>query len=337
MNQQRDSDGVQVYSISPRANDKDKYWKDICEVITYSDLFGFSGVLCFAGKDTMIEPWLVANHVCAKSTKLRPLVATNPIYMHPFTAAKMVVSLYLMHGRRVDINLITGTSLVEQDAFNDLLTHDERYDRLSEYAEVLRSLIFESRPLTYSGKYFKLTNAVLRPRIDKFSMPTFYLAGKSAAAKAIGQALGAIELTMLRPQLQIDLNCSSRGMAIYLGIITRQTEDEAWEVASKRFPPDREGEMMLDFSMKHTDSQWKVGLWKELTAGGLAKAGYWLEPFRSFRADCPYFVGSHENVGKMIENHVKAGVRGFVIDMWPSKEDFQNVRSAFDLANVDIS
>jgi alkanesulfonate monooxygenase len=248
----------------------------------------------------------------------------------------MVVSLYFMYGRQVDINLITGTSSVEQDVFNDLLTHDERYNRLSEYAAVLRSLIFDARPLTYKGKYFELTNAVLRPRINKLSMPTFYLAGKSAAAKATGQALGAIELTMLHPQLQTGLNCTSRGTAIYLGIITRPTEDEAWEVAAKRYPPDREGEMMLDFSMQHTESHWKVGLWKELTSGAPAKTGYWLEPFRTFRADCPYFVGSHANVGKMIEDHVKAGVRGFVIDMWPNKEDFDNVRSAFDLANVDI-
>jgi alkanesulfonate monooxygenase len=325
---------VEVFSISPRTTDEAKYWRDIREIVSLSDEFGFSGVLCFAGNDTMIEPWLVAHHICAASHRLRPLVATNPMYMHPFTVAKMISSFNLMYGRRVDVNLITGTSLVDQQMLNDVLDHDSRYDRLREYAQILKSLLSDARPVTFFGHYYALSNAVIRPRIRKSLLPTFYLAGQSAAAKKTADAVGATELILLRPDLEVI--CRPGGTALYLGIITRTTKEAAWQVAHDRYPPDQEGEKMLDFSMRYTESKWKAELKRELASKVPSRPGYWIEPFRSFRADCPYFVGSHESVAEMMATQVKAGVHTFVIDMWPEREEFNHVATALRLAKAQL-
>ena len=40
---------------------------------------------------------------------LCPLVAVNPVYMHPFAAAKMVSSFALMYQRKVYLNMITDS------------------------------------------------------------------------------------------------------------------------------------------------------------------------------------------------------------------------------------
>lgn len=325
---------VDIFTISPRTTNEIRYWNEIREVVALSDQVGFSGVLCFAGNDTMIEPWLVAHHICATSRSLRPLVAANPMYMHPFTAAKMISSFSLMYGRQIDVNLIIGTSSVDHQVFNDLLSHDERYHRLTEYALVVKALLSNATPITFQGKYYALKDALIRPQIDRSLLPTFYVAGKSTAARSTAEAVEAIELMMLRPELDTDSTCGPRGKGVYLGIITRATNEEAWQIARDRYPSDREGERMLDFSMRYTEAKWKMQLKQELSSDPPVGTGYWLEPFKSFRADCPYFVGSHESVARLIASHARVGVRTFVIDIWPTKEEFQHVAAAFKLAEM---
>src|SRR5258708_38291866 len=55
-----------------------------------------------------LDPWLVANLVLSLTTKISPLVAVQPVYMHPFSVAKMVSSMSLMYDRPVHLNFISG-------------------------------------------------------------------------------------------------------------------------------------------------------------------------------------------------------------------------------------
>jgi alkanesulfonate monooxygenase len=326
------NDAVDVFSISPRTTDEVTYWNDVKDIVSLSERFDCSGVLCFAGNDTMIEPWLVAHYVCTASRHLRPLVALNPLYMHPFTAAKMVSSFALMHRRRTHLNLIIGTSTVDHETFCDTLTHDERYERLTEYASLVKRLLFDVHPVSHQGRFYALKKAMIRPRPDNALLPSFYVAGHSEAAKRTINTIGAITLTMMAPELEAGLAGTPGRTAVYLGIISRPRQEEAWAVANARYAPHREGEQMLDFSMRYTEAQWKIRLKQALASNLRAKPGYWLEPFRSFRADCPYFVGSYQEVATMIVGHVNAGTTSFVLDMWPTEEDFFHVHESFKLA-----
>ena len=40
--------------------------------------------------------------------RLRPLIAVQPVYMHPYSVAKMITSLAYLHGRAVDLNIVGG-------------------------------------------------------------------------------------------------------------------------------------------------------------------------------------------------------------------------------------
>ena len=79
-------------------------------VARFSDRNGFAGILLFSGNDMFVEPWSMAQHILAHTEQGSPLIAVNPIYMHPFTVAKFVSSFALLYHRKVYLNMITGTA-----------------------------------------------------------------------------------------------------------------------------------------------------------------------------------------------------------------------------------
>ena len=85
-----------------------------------------TGMLIFQGNDVFIEPLITAQFLLAETKRLSPFIALNPIYMHPFTAAKMIASLTLLYGRKIYLNLITGTatSYLESMEIASLMTTD---------------------------------------------------------------------------------------------------------------------------------------------------------------------------------------------------------------------
>lgn len=324
---------VELFTVSPRTPDEALYWKNIETVMRLSDRYGYTGLLIFTGNDVIIEPWVVAQRVLAETKQLSPLVAINPIYMHPFTAAKFVSSFAHLYGRRTYINLITGAALSYQQAMNDLLGHDERYERLREYAEVMTRLLAEPA-VTHEGKYYRVSNLQLLPRTPQGLQPGLLLAGQSEAALRTAGALGAVSMQMLPGTLEQGLRPGVRG--VHFGIITRPREAEAWEAARALFPEDPLGQSVLELSMKNTDAEWKWRMKMVAEGAAVARPGFWLEPFRNFKADCPYFVGSHAQVAALMNALVQRGVDTVILDVPPHEEEFHQIDLALKEAAAQV-
>ena len=101
---------LRVFPAIPRNPDSAKYIDELMRVARFSDRNGLAGILLFAGNDTLVEPWSMAQHILAHTAESSPLIAVNPIYMHPFTVAKFVSSFALLYHRKVYLNMITGTA-----------------------------------------------------------------------------------------------------------------------------------------------------------------------------------------------------------------------------------
>jgi alkanesulfonate monooxygenase len=308
------NEAVGFFFVHPRSMHVDTYWKHIENTIQWSDRHGATGVLLFAGNDTFVQPWLAAHSTFANSRELSPLVAVNPVYMHPFTAAKMVSSHAYLFGRRTYLNMITGTALSYLDALNDMLSKEQRYDRLREYAELIALLCrSQGAPVTYDGQYYKVKNLKLQPAMPAELEPIFFIAGQSEAAMETASAIGAVHMQMLPGQLEEGLALNSLG--VHLGVVVRETEEEAWNAAKAAFPEDTDGRRLQAFSMRNTDSAWKQRMMMAAKMETDARPGYWLEPFRNNQADCPYFVGSRHQVASLIARLVKSGMRHFILDV----------------------
>jgi alkanesulfonate monooxygenase len=122
-----------------------------------------------------------------------------------------------------------------------------------------------------------------------------------------------------------NVNCGIR-----VGIITRETEEEAWRIAHARFPGDRKGELTHKLAMKTSDSVWHKELSKVDTAP--EDGPYWLLPFQNYKTFCPYLVGSYDRVALEVGKYLAAGYRTFIVDIPASEEELLHTTSVFQQA-----
>lgn len=321
---------IRTFAISPRTLEPDQYWRNIEDVGRWCGAYRFTGPLLFTGNDTFVEPWVAAQTVIDRYG-VSPLVAVNPVYMHPFSVAKMISSYAYSFGQRTFLNMVTGTSLSQHEALHDSLDHDEKYERLLEYIRIVQLLVERSPTgVDFAGDHYQVSNLALRPPISPELRPEFFVAGHSDKAKEVKKATGAVGMQMLMPGLVADLAPGTRG--IHFGLLTRESEEAAWAAAEKRFPESERGRFVLERSMKNTDSVWKKRLKFAADANDQCDNGYWLAPFRNFQADCPYFIGSHERVRDLVVSLVRSGVEHIILDVPADEQDFAEVAAAFQLA-----
>src|SRR5207245_6114698 len=102
---------LRIFPAIPRNADSAKYVDELLRIARFSDRNGFAGILLFTGNDVFVEPWSMAQHILAHTAKIAPLIAVNPIYMHPFTVAKFVSSFVLLYRRKVYLNVVAGTAI----------------------------------------------------------------------------------------------------------------------------------------------------------------------------------------------------------------------------------
>src|SRR5215216_2164891 len=85
---------IELYTTCPpfRGSDYAAYVKQVCDVSRWSDEAGCTGMLVYTDNG-LLDPWLVSQIVLQNTTALAPLVAVQPVYMHPYSVAKMVSTL----------------------------------------------------------------------------------------------------------------------------------------------------------------------------------------------------------------------------------------------------
>lgn len=323
----------QIFTINTRSNDSAAYWREFAHLTALTDAFDLDGVLCFSANETLTDPWMAAQHLIANSRRLLPIVAVNPMYMHPFSAAKMVSSLAYMHNRAVALNLIVGASTRDRHVMGDEIGHADRYARLGEYARIVARLLGGEGAVDFEGVHYRLNQAVLTPQPPPDLRPRFLVAGHSEAALRLADETGAVRLRMLDPQLEAGVAPSAGGQGIHLGLIARADAEEAWAAARARFPVRAELEGLLDYVMEENDSVWKTKLYRQIKAQGAARPGYWLEPFGRLEADCPYFVGSYDEIAESLSGHVDRGVEWIIVDLPAEEAEFRHCAEVLSRLN----
>ena len=144
---------IRLFGTSPQSKDvaASDYRERVTEVARWSENAGFSGILVYADNG-LVDPWLVSELIVASTVRLSPLVAVQPVYMHPYSAAKMVASVDYLYGRKLDLNIVAGGFRNDLIALNDHTPHDERYERAVEYTLIVKSLLESDEPVSFAGK-----------------------------------------------------------------------------------------------------------------------------------------------------------------------------------------
>jgi alkanesulfonate monooxygenase len=317
-----------LYSTCPPYRDEgaEAYTRQVREVAQWSEQGGCEGILVYTD-NRLLDPWLVAQLVIESTHTLSPLVAVQPVYMHPYTAAKMVATLSLFHRRRIDLNIVAGGFKNDLTALNDRTPHDRRYARLTEYTTIIRRLLAGGSPVTFQGEFYSVTNLSLVPELDPALMPRILLSGSSAEGLAAAQTLNALPVRYPEPATQVESEqrAGDGEFGIRVGIIARADERDAWEIARARFPEDRRGQTTHQLAMKVSDSAWHRQL-SAIAPGLSAESTYWMVPFQNYKTFCPYLVGSYERVGEELGRYISAGCGTVILDVPPNETEMQHIR-----------
>jgi alkanesulfonate monooxygenase len=332
------SDDLRLFTTCPPSAmaDRDDCLLRLQQVSRWSEDAGCEGMLVFSD-NRQLDPWLVSQAIIDATSRLCPLVAVQPAYMHPYTVAKMISSMAFLYRRRMYLNMVAGGFRNDLVALNDPTPHDERYARLVEYTSIVQNLLGKTDSFSFGGRYYEISNLKLTPSLPPSLLPGILVSGSSKAGMNAARQLDATPVEYPRParEYKASRKASTDDRGIRIGVIARESDAEAWSVARKRFPEDRKGQLTRKMASKVSDSQWH----KQLSeADDAAEQGepYWLGPFNNYKAMCPYLVGSYDRIATEIGNYVAAGYRTFILDEPENESDLQQTGEVFKRAEQNL-
>jgi alkanesulfonate monooxygenase len=323
---------IEVFSTCPHSAGvpSELYADRVAEVARWSEEAGCTGILVYSDNSSL-DPWLLSHIIIQRTKTLCPLVAIQPVYMHPYWVAKQITSLASLYGRRLYLNMVAGGFKNDLEALNDTTPHDQRYARLIEYTTIIMRLLASPAPLTYDGEFHRVSKLKLLPPMPEALVPGVFVSGSSEAGVAAAKALGATAIKYPKPASEEDaVPDDILRLGIRVGIIARQEEAEAWDVARARFPEDRKGQLTRNLATKVSDSVWHKQL-SDLDETR-EKSPYWLVPFQNYKTMCPYLVGSYEQVADELARYFNAGYRTVILDIPPDAEELTHTFAAFAAA-----
>lgn len=331
---------LEVFATCPQSSavHRDSYLRNVAEVARWSEHYGCKGILVYTD-NSLVDPWLVSQIVIENTEKLCPLVAVQPVYMHPYSVAKMAVSFGYLYGRRIYLNMVAGGFKNDLTALNDTTPHDKRYARLVEYTTIIKRLLSRPEPVSFEGEFYKVDKLKMTPPLSPELLPGVFISGSSEAGIEAAKTLQATAVKYPKPAKECEAEPPIDGMdcGIRVGIIARADATEAWEIAEQRFPEDRKGQVTHQLAMKVSDSFWHQQLSQTAEVVKTDRSPYWLRPFENYRTFCPYLVGNYDQVAGELARYMTVGYMTFILDIPPSQEELQHINSAFGRASEMLS
>jgi dimethylsulfone monooxygenase len=132
-----------------------------------------------------LDAWSTASALAAVTERLEIMIAVRPTFHAPALLAKQAATLDQLSGGRISLNVVSSWWEDEARQYGvPFDAHDERYARTAEWLAVARGMWTESR-FSYSGRFYRVQDAVLEPKPRSQPWPTLYAGGESEAAKEL--------------------------------------------------------------------------------------------------------------------------------------------------------
>jgi alkanesulfonate monooxygenase len=331
---------IRTFSTCAPSNkvERGAYLEQVIRVAQWSEAAGCEGILVYTDNG-LVDPWLVSQIIIQSTDRLCPLVAIQPVYMHPYSVAKMITTIGHLYGRRMWINLVAGGFKNDLTALGDDTAHDRRYDRIVEYTNIVRRLLASPEPITLAGDFYRVANLKMKPPLDPELRPGITISGSSDAGMAAARQIGAIAVQYPKPVGEYEGESPPDGIerGIRIGIVARDNGDDAWQAARQRFPEDRAGQLTHQLAMKVSDSVWHKRL-SELGKHRVSEDNpYWLQPFENYGTFCPYLVGSYDRVASEVARYTALGYETFILDVPESPEELEHIGEVFARATLVVS
>ncbi len=314
----------------------------LAEIARAAEISGFQGGLIPSFPMTD-EPWAISSFLARETSTFRFMIAFQPGFLNPVTAARMTASLQRATGGRALFNVITGGGGPAQLWWGDSVGHDDRYTRTTEFLDVLRG-IWNGGPFDYDGKFYRVENAGLPQPLSQEAFPEIYFSGSSDAALVSASKHADFYLSWLEPFAQlkekfdrVKEKTAALGRkircAVRVDIIARPTEEEAWDEIRRGFdnlPPEK----LAALKRRAEGGGDSVGAARQ---GGFrpqtinSYRDFIIEPnvwsgFSLLRGgQTNGIVGSYEQVAERLDDLVRLGADAFILASTPHLEEAYRV------------
>src|SRR5262249_31731787 len=194
------------------------------------------------------DPLLVSCALGRATRKLKFIAAFRSGLTLPTTFVQQVNTLSALIGGRVALNVVAGSSSLEQRGDGDFLPHDERYARAEEVLTICRSFWLGRGEAAFEGKYYRVEGGKLHTPFlapDR-TAPEIYVSGHSEQSQQLACAVGTCWLRVadtpekLAPAVA-RIRAHGIGVCLRMGLVCRRTREEAVNAARALLPDDEAG------------------------------------------------------------------------------------------------
>lgn len=315
----------------------------LSQIAGTAELMGFEAVLTPTG--TWCEDaWLTTAALIERTRDLKFLVAFRPGFVSPTLAAQMAATYQRLSRGRLLLNIVTGGERTEQARFGDHVSHDERYARTDEFLSIVRGA-WSGTPYDFTGTHYQVEGATVSA--PPGPIPRIYFGGSSAAAGPVAARHTDVYLTWGEPpdQVEAKLNwirelAAREGRDVRFGIrlhiITRDTTEQAWDVAQRmldELDPGAVTKAQEALARSESVGQQRMrtlheGFRTAAGEGGRSDAhdleispGLWAGVGLVRGGAGTALVGSHREVADLIEGYRALGIEEFILSGYPHVEE----------------
>lgn len=324
------------HEINPVVSERPPTVEYMSTVAQAAEKAGFVNLLVPTGTHCL-DSWLFSQAIAERTSHIKFCVAFRPGLMSPVLAAQQANTFDSITKGRLTINIVTGSTPVDQKRYGDHLNHDERYERTEEFLDIVKALWSSDEPVNFNGKYYKIENATIFAKPLTEPHPPIYLGASSEKGRQVGakhsdvHLMWAVEPERVEKDV-IDMRTRAEelgrkniGFGIRLHILCRETKAEARKAAEKliegsdinntkvhadqRNRSESEGQRRMN-ELANQESLWITDtLWMGVNTVR-AGAGATL-------------VGTPQMIANALTEYVETGVDCFILSGWPHLEEAQ--------------
>lgn len=131
-----------------------------------------------------LDAWSTAAALTAVTDRLEMMVAVRPTFHNPALLAKQAANIdHIGGGGRLSLNVVSSWWRDEAEKYGvSFEQHDRRYDRTSEWLDVV-DMLWTRDGGEYQGDFYQVKNSVMQPKPISRPRPVIYAGGESEAAK----------------------------------------------------------------------------------------------------------------------------------------------------------
>ncbi len=128
----------------------------------------------------------VASYAAAHTKTLGYLIAHRPGVMAPTLAARTIATFDALWGARLAMHIIAGVTDEDMQRDGDFTPKDVRYERASEYLEVMRKTWTATAPFDHEGRFYRHRDVRSDAKPLQQPCPELFFGGSSDGALEMG-------------------------------------------------------------------------------------------------------------------------------------------------------